>query len=245
MNSKIKQLEIVSTSTCMDFFSKLKKALVDSTNFELLEESISTDELHLTFDTKMCDFKLKIATKETSSATSNAISCTLYSDTRAITRTIDVKYGSASTKSTDTSQRKVILAIHECDKSVVLKICGFNEVVWSYNFNYMVLGKLYSKLIADNTEHTKIWYGNTLYDAQEITDNVYFSKIYNASNSCAGVVKQNVVLTNSVNASNTITSTIKEYCTNLYCCSTLTSGFRYKINDKTYFAFDSNILVEE
>lgn len=244
MNSKIKQLEIVSTSTCMDFFSKLKDTILANTNFELLEESTDPDSLSLTFDTKICDFKLKITTKETSSAGANLLLCTLYNDSRAISNAINVGYTASAVKSTDTGSRKVNLFIHECDKSYLLKIGGYNDTTWSYNFNVMVLGKLSSKTVADGTEHIKILYGNTLYDATSSTDSTYFTKVY-SNNTCNGVVKQNLLLTNTASTSVGINGTIKEYCTNLYCCSTLTSGFRYKINGKTYFAFDPNILIEE
>ncbi|MGN1412424.1 MAG: hypothetical protein ACI4WH_07975 [Oscillospiraceae bacterium] len=244
MSSTITQLEVVSTSTCVDFFSKLKDTILDNTNFELLEESIAPDSLYLTFDTKIYDFKLKIATKETSSTAANVLLCTLSNDSRAVSSIINVGYTASAKKSTEDNSRKVNLFIHECDKSYLVKIGGYNDITWNYNFNVMVLGKLSSKTVADGTEHIKILYCNTLYDAQGDTDNIYFTKVYNA-NPCVGVVKQNLLLTNTVNNSVGVTGTIKEYCTNLYCCSTLTSGFRYKINGKTYFAFDPNILIEE
>ena len=52
------------------------------------------------------------------------------------------------------------------------------------------------------------------------------------------------MLTNT-STTGSIVGKVMEYCENLYNCTNLTSGYKYNINGKTFFAIDSNILVEE
>ena len=246
--STIKNIEITENGTLADFFAKIKEKILENTNFELASED--AENFILIFDTKISDLKLKITDSRitsNSSASSNQIDCLLFSDKLNITESsnchINVMYCSTSCTKDTCTTRLLTLLNYEASNFSMSSILNCNTSSWQVKFNTFGLGKLNTKKIDDGSTVERVFFANRTFDLNGNYSELYLGNVF-SSISSSGICYVNQMLSTG-STTGTISGKVTEYCENLYNCTNVTSGYKYNINGKTFFAIDSNILVEE
>ena len=245
--STIKNIEITETGTLADFFAKIKEKILENTNFELVSED--TENFILIFDTKISDLKLKITDAQITNNLSTSscqirgylISKNLNIDTKNSDDTTNVsQYSSGNYTKDIIATRKLNLLLYQNDKFSFASLIPYSSSQWQWDRKTISIGKITTKKIVDNVPVERAFFNTTCYDISKNNSNLYLYNLF-ATASSTGVVAIQHVLSTSYSGS----GSINEFCESIYNCTTLTSGYRYKINQKTYFAISPNILVEE
>lgn len=246
--STIKSIEITSNGTLTDFFAQLKEKILANTNFELVSED--TENFTLLFDTKISDMKLKIIDTYVTlnpAQTSSSIKCILLSENFGVTEAKQIQtmisYSSQSNAKETVFPRTLALLIYENDNFSMISLRPYNSSSWSFGYDICSIGKLTTKKVDDGSTVERVFFLNKAYDVNKNNSDLYIANaFYNIASS--GVCYVNQMLTTQASG-NSLSGKVMEYCENLYNCTNLTSGYKYNINGKTFFAIDSNILVEE
>ena len=247
--STIKSIEITSNGTLTDFFAQLKEKILANTNFELISED--TENFTLLFDTKISDVKLKITDNQITNnqtSSSNAIIVRLLSDNLNISENNNVYYTlqystSSNTKDIKVTRTLILLNYENNSNFSIISILPWNKTGWRLSYDSCSIGKLSTKKIDDSSTVERVFFLNKAYDVNKNNSDLYIANaFYNIASS--GVCYVNQMLTTQASG-NSLSGKVMEYCENLYNCTNLTSGYKYNINDKTFFAIDTNILVED
>lgn len=246
--STIKKVEITSHGTLTDFFAQLKEKILANTNFELVSED--TENFTLIFDTKISDMQLKITDTYITSnktQTSSSIKCILLSENFGVTEAKQIQtmisYSSQSNTKETVFSRTLTLLIYENDNFQIIGIAPYNNTSWSFGYDRCNIGKLTTKKVDDGSTVERAFFLNRAYDINKDNSDLYItSAFYNINSS--GICYVNQMLTTQM-SSYSLSGKIMEYCEKLYDCTKVISGYKYNINDKTFFAIDSNILVED
>ena len=246
--STIKSIEITSTGTLAEFFVQIKEKVLANTSFELASED--TENFILIFDTKIGDLQLKIIDSyiTTSSSTkSSTIKCILLSKNLNITENSDiscnVSYSNNSNDKDTTISRTTNLLIYENDNFSTISLRHWNSNSWDFGYNVCNIGKLTTKRIDDGSTVERAFFTNRMFDLNKNNTDAWLG------NSFCNITSSGVCFTNymavATATATSLTGKVVEYCEQLYNCTQLTSGYKYNINGKTYFAISSNTLVEE
>lgn len=247
--STIKSIEITSNGTLTDFFAQLKEKILANTSFELISED--TENFTLLFDTKISDVKLKITDNQITNnqtSSSNAIIVRLLSDNLNISENSNVYYTlqystSSNTKDIKVTRTLILLNYENNSNFSIISILPWNKTGWRLSYDSCSIGKLSTKKIDDSSTVERVFFLNKAYDVNKNNSDLYIANaFYNIASS--GVCYVNQMLTTQA-SSNSLSGKVMEYCENLYNCTNLTSGYKYNINGKTFFAIDTNILVED
>lgn len=246
--STIKSIEITNSGTLAEFFAQLKEKILANTSFELISED--TENFTLLFDTKISDMKLKIIdTYITSNPTQNSssIKCILLSENFGVTENnqiqITIGYSSQSNTKESVFPRTLTLLIYENDNFSTIAFRPYNNNSWDFGYNVCSIGKLTTKKVDDGSTVERAFFTNRAFDLNKNNTDVWLGNIFSSINS-SGVCFVNYMVSTST-LSVALSGKVTEYCEHLYNCTQLTSGYKYTINGKTYFAISSNTLVEE
>ena len=247
--STIKSIEITSNGTLTDFFAQLKEKILANTSFELISED--TEKFTLLFDTKISDVKLKITDNQITNnqtSSSNAIIVRLLSDNLNISENSNVYYTlqystSSNTKDIKVTRTLILLNYENNSNFSIISILPWNKTGWRLSYDSCSIGKLSTKKIDDSSTVERVFFLNKAYDVNKNNSDLYIANaFYNIASS--GVCYVNQMLATQASG-NSLSGKVMEYCENLYNCTNLTSGYKYNINGKTFFAIDTNILVED
>ena len=247
--STIKSIEITSNGTLTDFFAQLKEKILANTSFELISED--TENFTLLFNTKISDMKLKITDNQITNnqtSSSNAIIVRLLSDNLNISENSNVYYAlqyssSANTKDIQVTRTLTLLNYENNSNFSIISILPWNKTGWRLSYDSCSIGKLSTKKIDDSSIVERVFFMNRTFDLNKNNKSLWFGNIF-PNVSCSGVCFVNQMLTDT-STTGSIVGKVMEYCENLYNCTNLTSGYKYNINGKTFFAIDTNILVED
>lgn len=232
----------------VEFFSALKTAILDNTDWTLVEDEC--DNLLLVFQTGLPELKMVIRNYSYSHADDSHVSATFSMVISFINSCHDTDLGGFTlpyTGSSNTSWKS------ECTRQANIRTFGNGTTEYlcindysntGDSADFYFYGKFNTTTISDGTQHTRYLLNNTFYDKDWLTGkeisqpNMYTMPIM--SGSCDGVTMINYLLRTLANDSGVIT----EYCNDVYNCSNMAISTKYNINSENYTAINSSTLFK-